>query len=521
LDETVPTSRPNLLRNMLVNVGGRGLLTLLALAVTPVLVRRLGTETYGVYVLAFTLGGTLAILDLGLTPAVVMLLSKAWHENDRPRMERIIGTALTTYLVAGAILSLGVALLVPWLTVSVLQVSPNLRPVAQAALWLSTGGFLLSLLFSVFNAIPIALERFDLTVLRTVGVSLLTTAAVIAYALAGGGLVGVMLINVVGNAVALGLFIVVSRHLLPGMSMRPLFDRTIFKAIARFSGFKLAGSVSGLVVYRFDQVAIGAMLGVRAAGVYVVPATAAARILALLTDLVLPLFPRISKLATDPAAVRSLLFRSVRLMALVASPTFITLFVFADSVIQAWIGGEPGRILAMEGATTLRWLAAASLLQAIAVVPIIISEAAGKPEINNGFAVASAIVTIPLVLILVPRLGIEGAAMAFFITSSTLLVAFVLYASRRFAQVGPLELVSESLLRPLVAAGLAGAVGVLIHPFVTGLPSLVVAVLLVLSLYVLAVRLVSALTPDDMGYLAPFVRRLPGPLNRILSARVR
>ncbi len=413
------------------------------------------------------------------------------------------------------------ALLVPWLTVSMLHVSPSLRAVAEAALWLSAGSFLLSLLFSVFNAVPVALERFDLVVLRTVGVQLATTAGVVVYALAGGGLVGVMVINMLGNAGALGLFIVVSRHLLPGVRMRPLFDRSIFRAIARFSGFKFAGSVSGLVVYRFDQVAIGAILGVRAAGVYVVPVTAAARILALLTDLLLPLFPRISKLATDPAAVRSLLLRSVRMMALVASPIFVTLFVFADSVIQAWIGGEPGRVLALEGATTLRWLAAASLLQAIAVVPIIVSEAAGKPEVNNGFAVVSAIVTVPRVLILVPRLGIEGAAIAYFINSSTLLVAFVLYATRRFAQVGARQLVSQSLLRPLVAAGIAGVVGALMHPFVTALPSLLLAVIVALAVYALVVKLISAMTPDDLDSLAPFVQRLPDPLNRILPARVR
>jgi O-antigen/teichoic acid export membrane protein len=509
-----------LLRNMLINVGGRGLLTLLALAVTPVLVRRLGTDVYGIYVIAFSLGGLLAILDLGLTPAVVRILSRAWHEKDKPRMERIIGTALTTYVVLGVVFGGVVALLVPWLTTSVLHISPNLRAAAEAALWLSTGGFLLNLMYAVFNAVPVALERFDLTVLRTVAVSLLTSAAVIIYVLAGGGLVGVMVINVVGNAVAVALFIAVSRLLLPGLSMRPRFDRESFFAIARFSGFKFAGSIGGLLTYRFDQIAIGAFLGVRAAGVYVVPATAATRILALLTDMVLPLFPRISKLAADPALVRSLLLRSVRMMALLAAPTFAVLFVFADAIIRNWIGGEQGRTLAIEGEGTLRWLAAASLIQSIAVVPVIVSEAAGKPEINNGFAVLSALINVPLVLLLVPRLGIEGAAIAFFINSATQTVVFIFYAARRFAQVTVRQLIAESLARPLLAAALAGAVGALIHPLVTGVASLLLALLLVFGLYAVAARLISAITAEDREYLATFANRLPGPLHR-LAARVR
>ncbi|MDQ6880381.1 MAG: oligosaccharide flippase family protein [Candidatus Dormibacteraeota bacterium] len=514
MDEAPPISRPSLFRNMLINVGGRGLLTLLALVVTPVLVRRLGTDGYGIYVIAFSLGGLLSILDLGLTPAVVRLLSRAWHLQDKPRMEQIIGTAITTYLAVGVVFGGIVAMLVPWLTTSVLHIAPNLRSAAQVALWLSTAGFLLNLMYAVFNAVPVALERFDLTVLRAVAVSLLTSAAVIVYALTGGGLVGVMVINVVGNAVAVALFIAVSRFLLPGLHMRPQFNRDIFLAIARFSGFKFAGSLGGLLTYRFDQIAIGAFLGVRAAGVYVVPATAATRVVALLTDMVLPLFPRISKVTADPAAIRSLLLRTTRMMALLAAPAFTVLFVFADPIIRAWIGGDEGRVLAIEGASTLRWLAAASLIQAIAVVPVIVSEAAGKPEINNGFAVLSAIINVPLVLILVPRLGIEGAAIAFFINSATQTVVFIFYAARRFAQVTVRQLIAEALARPLVAAGIAGAVGALIHPQVTGDVSLILALLLVFGLYAVLARLMSAITGEDREYLAAFVSRLHGPLNR-------
>ena len=506
---------------MAFNVGGRALLTLLSLAVTPVLVRKLGTDVYGVYVLAFTFGGVLSVLDLGLTPAVVQLFSRAWHANDRVRMERIVGTALTTYLCVGVVMAVAVAAAVPWLVTSVLHVSPRLKSAAEVALWLSTASFLLSLMFSVFNAIPMSLERFDLVVLRTIGVSLLTTAAVIVYALLGGGLVGVMAINLVGNALAVGVFIVISRRLVPGISMRPRFHREIAVAIGRFSGFKFAGSVGGLLTYRFDQIAIAAYLGVFAAGVYVVPATAATRVLALLADIVLPLFPRISKRAGDPAAVRSLLLRAMRLMTLVAAPAFVVLFVFADGIIRAWIGGETGRTLATDGMATLRWLAAASLIQAIATVPAIASEGSGKPEVNNGFAVASALINVPLVLLLVPRLGIEGAAIAYFINSATQTVVFVFYAAHRFAGVNPWQLLRESLLRPLIAAAFAGAAAWLARPLVTGTVRLVIVVAGVFILYAVAVRVVSAITAEDFEYLAPFADRLPKPLHRIYAVYAR
>jgi O-antigen/teichoic acid export membrane protein len=235
----------------------------------------------------------------------------------------------------------------------------------------------------------------------------------------------------------------------------------------------------------------------------------------------LPLFPRVSKRAGEAAAVRSLLLRSIRLMTLVAAPAFVLLFVFADSTIRAWIGGEEGRVLAIEGAPTLRWLAAATLIQALSIVPSVISEAMGKPEVNNGFAVASALINVPLVLLLVPRLGIEGAAIAYFINSATQTVFFVFYAARRFASLRPGQLVSESVLRPLAAAMVIGAIGWLLRPMVTGAGSLVIVVLALVVLYAAVVRLVSAITKDDLDYLEPFVRRLPRPFLRAFALYAR
>jgi O-antigen/teichoic acid export membrane protein len=275
------------------------------------------------------------------------------------------------------------------------------------------------------------------------------------------------------------------------------------------------------LTYRFDQVAIAAFLGVRAAGVYVVPATAATRVLQLLADLMLPLFPRVSKRAGEPASIRSLLLRSTRLMTLVAAPSFVLLFVFADSTIRAWIGGAEGRVLAVEGAPTLRWLAVATLIQAVAVVPSVVSEAMGKPEINNGFAVVSALINVPLVLLLVPRLGIEGAAIAYFVNSATQTVFFVFFAARRFAKLDPGQLVSASLLRPLGAAMVIGVIGWLLRPWVTGAVSLVITVLALLVVYAAVVRLVSAITKDDFEYLEPFVQRLPRPFHRAFALYAR
>jgi O-antigen/teichoic acid export membrane protein len=141
--------------------------------------------------------------------------------------------------------------------------------------------------------------------------------------------------------------------------------------------------------------------------------------------------------------------------------------------------------------------------------------------VNNGFAVLSAFINVPLVLLLVPRLGIEGAAIAFFINNVTQTVLFIFYASRRFAEVRPGQLIRESLLRPLAAAIVIGVVAWQLRPLVHGAVSLVVAVLGLMVLYAVVVRMFSAITRDDLDYLEPFVRRLPQPFHRAFALYAR
>lgn len=500
---------PSLVRNILLNFGSRGALTLLSLVSTPVLVHRLGTQAYGVYVLAFAVGGLLTVLDLGLTPGFVQALSAAWHLQARHDMQRIVSTAFTLYLAIGLAGSAVAAVLVPWAVTVLLHVPPRLRTPAEVALWLSTASFAVNMWLAVFNSIPIALERYDLLTARTIVLSLLTTTAMILYALSGGGIEGLMAINFLASVSAVGVFYFVSRSLLPFIRFRPGFHRASFMGLARFSAFKVAGTVGAILTYRFDQFAIGAMLNVNAVGVYAVPANASSRVQALIAEFVFPFFPRVSKVQDDLDHLRALLLRGSRIVALLAAPLFVILFVFADFVLLYWIRGPQGHLIAGEASATFRWLLAAAFIQSLASVQVVFCEGSGKPEVSNGFAVASAVFNVPLVLLLVPRFGIMGAAVALFINTATQTTVFMAFASHWLARVSPRELFIGALARPIAAASLAGGVAYLSRPAVHGLLSLGAAALVALLIYLVAATLMGAVTEAELAYLYHITERLP------------
>jgi len=149
-------------------------------------------------------------------------------------------------------------------------------------------------------------------------------------------------------------------------------------------------------------------------------------------------------------------------------------------------------------------------------------EAMGRPEINNSFAVASALIHIPLVLLLVPRFGITGAAMALFINSATQTVVFIVYASRTLFHVSLTELIRRTFVRPLAAAALtAGLAYFAARPFIQSRLTLVLALAVLPIVYLGIAFLLSAITREDLAripfHLPPRRSRenLPPPLEEV------
>jgi O-antigen/teichoic acid export membrane protein len=488
---------PPLVLNSVFNFFGRGLTLLLTLVSTRVLFHRLGSDDFGIYILANSIVLLLGVFDLGLSPAVIRQLSAAWHTQVQRDVEDVLTTAFTLFAGLGLIAAIALAAAVPWLTTGLLHVTGKEVGPAENALWVSAAGLGLALWASPFKAIPYALERFDLVAAGNLGTSIATAVAIIVYALAGGGLVGLVALNVAGAALTVVVFAVIGRLLLEGVSFRPRLHRIVLRALARFSFFKSAGLIATQLAFRFDRFAIGAIINVGAAGIYSIPANAAFTSLNLMIELVYPLYPRFSKLGADIEAKR-LYLAGVRALWLLAAPALLLAFVDADAILRVWIGGTQGALVANQATVATRWLLVAFLLQVLGAVPSMYCEARGRPEINNGFSVASAILHVPLVLILLHPLGIAGASVALVITSLCVTVPFIVYTTNRVLGLSAVRLLTDAVSRPLIAALVTVAIAVGVRMVVgNDLAVVLLAVPLGLVYLVLAV-LVGAIKSGEL-----------------------
>ena len=116
---------------------------------------------------------------------------------------------------------------------------------------------------------------------------------------------------------------------------------------------------------------------------------------------------------------------------------------------------------------------------------------------------ASAIIHIPLVLLLVPRFGITGAAIALFLNSATQTVIFIIYASRTLFHVSLGELLRETFLRPLAAAALTAAVAYFgVTPLIKNRLTLVLALALLPIVYLGLAWVLSAIRREDLARIS-------------------
>jgi len=248
------------------------------------------------------------------------------------------------------------------------------------------------------------LERF--AVLNAcVIVSALSQLAVTAVLLVGfdRGAGGVVVASLLATATTVVVSIEVLRR--STVSFRPRFERDVVRPLV---GYGMRGHVGELLQYfnyRLDVLIVNLYLGPFAVGIYSV-STRLAELLWYLPDAVsLVLFPRAAKgTATES---RALTARATAQTLAISAVAALALAAFGDQVIRSVFSDE----FASAYRPMLLLLPGAVLLGGGKVISHELA-GRGQPHINSAVAAVSLVTTVVLDVILIPRMGISGAAIA-------------------------------------------------------------------------------------------------------------
>jgi O-antigen/teichoic acid export membrane protein len=396
-------------RNTAINLGGHVIPILVGLATIPYVVRGLGSAGFGILSIAWVLLGYLGLFDLGLGRATTKFVAECLGRGEMDRLPGLVWTSLGYQLIFGIPATALVEVFVPFL-VGELKIPPALVSETRLSFYILAASLPIILANAALRSVLESAQRFDLVnyikVPANISVFLLPA---IAIAL-GLHLPGIILLLVMGRLVATLAYLVVCLKTFPILAHKFTFDPKLLRPLMTFGGWVTVSSVVSAILIYGDRFVIGALVSMTAVGYYTAPSEIISRLLIFPASLVLTLFPAFSSLDAWGEKVRleMLYARSVKFLLLCLGPLLVLIAVFAGEILRLWLGGD----FASKSTLVLQILAAGVLLNSMALVPFTLIQGLGRPDVTAKFHLLELPLYAGTLWLLVERLGIPGAALA-------------------------------------------------------------------------------------------------------------
>lgn len=360
--------------------------------ITPYLVRTLGLDAYGLYLLTAMTAGYLLLLTFSAGSATIISVAQG---------RRVVRLSAALHLLGPGLGALALAAAAPAIARGLLNVPAPLIDDAVAVLrWSALGALFLSMA-QLGQSILQGLQRFDwhnaLALLQSVGLpagaALLARRGPVAVAVWYAGL------NALVALLALAL---AALHLPPPAEPRRGFVRSAL-------GLWL-GQWAWLAANQVDRLFIGSLLSLQDLTLYAVPIGLLQRLQTIPATVAGVLMPMISELSEEHG-LASLYVKSVRVILWSALPALVLLFALMPQFLTLWLGPAFGGSSVWAARLVVIGHAAALL----ALIPNTVAYSRGKPFYPAAAAWAQAFLCLGFWAYLVPRLGILGVSVGFLI----------------------------------------------------------------------------------------------------------
>ncbi|MCX7851488.1 MAG: oligosaccharide flippase family protein [Caldilineales bacterium] len=497
-----------LLSNTGFNLAGMTVTSLLALVLTPWLIRGLGAETFGVWALFGVVMALAQMLDFGLGRALVRTIAHHKALGQWSAVAEALNSVLWPLLALALLLSLA-ALVMAFRWVNLLGV-PAARVAAVVPafrlLGLSFAPIVLSL---VLAAVVEGCQRMAYTNIALIANRLVFAVITLAALSLDWGLTGVAAAALLGVVVQAGLLLAAVRRVAPALRFSPrLCQSRLLQREWRFGRFLFLTSLIALGFTAGNKFILARWVGLTALGYYELVVTIATQIFTLALAMAQALYPAyVGALAEGgPAAMRRLYGHALRLALLVLAPITVVVVALATPFTLAWLGRPVSEVI-----LGLQWLTTGWAFVGLAAMASIGLQALGRPGWAAVFSFYNLTVNLVLAMLWVPVWGYDGliAANVLAITSSAALTQLVFGRAVGVSPASWLATLSPRLLAwPAMLGGLlAWLGGRWQQPHIPGLLLLGGGFLLV---YAVGLWVLGLLRPEETAWLQRQVRRRSG-----------
>lgn len=391
------------------------------LLAAPFLVRKLGMDQYGLWMLVTAILGSMGLLSGGFGDATVRYVSSYRGRNDLLGVERTIRATLAVNGILGTLCGLLVWLAAP-LGRSFFTISQPLQTASIQAVRLSAIILLVRSMESVFVSTLRAFERYGPPVAFNIALRIAVVCSAVMLAALNYGVVAIMAATLLWSVVVLLLQAVAARRVAGPFKVFPSFARGPFAEVVRFGCFSWLQSLAGVSFSYADRFLVAAMLGTEQLGIYVLCVQAAQTIHGLSAAAFNFVFPHISSRYTGGNQQES--GRVLRVSMLgslgLSLGMALVLIVFGKVVLSVWMGAA----FAAHAYSVLAILALAYFTLALNVVPHYTLLALGQVRFVSAVNIAGGVASLLAASALIPFFGVVGAALGRLLYGPTTALSF-------------------------------------------------------------------------------------------------
>lgn len=400
--------RLGLISNAAASYAGQFIIQGVGFLLTPLLIVQLGEVMYGVWLLIVAVQGLAGLLDLGVGPSVVKYVAEHHARDETAEMNRVVATSFALHLAVG-ILACAATWALARFGVPLLRLEGAQAGVAQQGLIIAGWGLLVGLPLAILGNVLTGLRHYEIANAINIVQALASAGAIVLVLRLGYGPVALVAINAAGLALAHAVKAVAAFRLRPGLCLdHRAVSRSTLRRIGGYSVWLFLLDAAKRLFANADTVLIAAFLPIGAVTTYSLGFKPASAIAYLSGPLVSVFFPAASALAArdDDTRLQRLLLEGTRVTLLLTLPALLWLLAFGRQALDIWVG--PGHEASLP---ILNIFLAVFLLSTFQNPAGTILRGIGQVRALALIVVAEYAVNIGVSLLLIPRIGISGAAL--------------------------------------------------------------------------------------------------------------
>jgi O-antigen/teichoic acid export membrane protein len=290
---------------------------------------------------------------------------------------------------------------------------------------------------------------------------------------------------------------------LPRMRRKSRFDLAIVHKLRRFAGGVLGATTLGVVLTQADKILLVKLVPLEQFSAYALATAIAGGLYQLVAPVSQSYYPVLtSQTANGEVRLAATYHQGSQIVAATIAPPAAILILFARPLLDIWTGNFH---LAAAAAPILSLLALGSLLHCFMYMPYMLQLAAGWSGLALRMNVLAVLIVIPVLLLIVPRVGMIGAASTWVVLNGAALGLTIHIMHRRLLPGEMGAWYVYDLLLPAGASFIIAGLCRLVFPTTMSFPVRLVVLVIVCAVTLIAGLLASPLVRRSIASI--FIRR--------------